>query len=181
LCLASLDLNRNKWLIVSACSGLFVLGIVIYFITKHPTSAVYGEQFVKDEIALITFVQFKPITLIFMFGFLFFASLIQHLEREIASLSNDVRTFLFIVAFVVAAGSLYELFFNFTLWGALMSTTTVANPDILINKFPNPKTAVSMVYASKIVILIFAVSLYSMYFLNRLEKIGTCQTSKRAN
>jgi hypothetical protein len=38
-----------------------------------------------------------------------------------------------------------------------------------------------MVYASKIVILIFAVSLYSMYFLNRLEKIGTCQTSKRAN
>jgi hypothetical protein len=67
---------------------------------------VYGEQFVKDEIALITFVQFKPITLIFVFGFLFYASLIQHLEGKIAALSNDVRTFLFIAAFVVAAGSL---------------------------------------------------------------------------
>ncbi|MEM3527187.1 MAG: hypothetical protein QXI59_02525, partial [Candidatus Bathyarchaeia archaeon] len=71
---------------------------------------------------------------------------------------------------LVATASLYELFFNFTLWGALMVTTGVANPDILINKFPNPQTAVSIVYASKIVLLIFATSLYSIYFLHRIDE-----------
>ena len=62
-----------------------------------------------------------------------------------------------------------SVFFNFTLWGALMSTTGVSNPDILVNRFPNPETAVSLVYASKLVILIFAMSSYSVFFLHRLE------------
>jgi hypothetical protein len=51
-----------------------------------------------------------------------------------------------------------------------MSVTNVTNPDILYNEFPNPNTPVSLVYATKIVILIFSISGYSIYFLHDLRK-----------
>ena len=155
---------------LSLGSGLLALGLVLYCALKYPSPSVYGEQFISDEWSPFLFIQFKPMTLIFIFGFLFYAFLIQHFEPSIASLSRDVRVFLLVISFLVAVGSLYELFFNFTLWGALMSVTGVANPDMLTNRFPNPYTAVSIVYASKLVILIFAMSSYSTYFLHRLDR-----------
>ena len=51
-----------------------------------------------------------------------------------------------------------------------MSVTNVTNPDILYNEFPNPNTPVSLVYATKIVVLIFSISGYSIYFLHDLIK-----------
>ncbi len=154
---------------MSSLSGMIALALTLYCIWLYPSPTIYGEQFIMNEWAPIPFIQFKPITLIFVFVFLFYASLIQHLEYKIAVLSRDSRLFLFIIAFLMTVGSLYELFFNFTLWGALMSTTGVSNPDILVNRFPNPETAVSLVYASKIVILVFAMSSYSVFFLHRLD------------
>ncbi|MBS7622707.1 hypothetical protein KEJ39_03420 [Candidatus Bathyarchaeota archaeon] len=159
---------KYRWLIISSVSGMLALALVADGLWRHPSPSVYGEQFILDEWSPVPFIQFKPMTLIFIFVFLFYAFLIQHLEARIALLSRDVRTFLFVISFLIAFGSLYELFFNFTLWSALMSVTGVANPDILVNRFPNPKTAVSIVYASKLVLLIFSVSAYSLYFLHRI-------------
>jgi hypothetical protein len=165
-----LGILKYRWLILSFISGIIALALVTYGVWRHPSTSVYGEQFVLDEWSPVLFIQLKPMTLIFMSVFLFYAFLIQHLEAKISLLSRDVRAFLFVIAFLIAAGSLYELFFNFALWSALMSVTGVANPDILVNRFPNPRTAVSIVYASKLVLLIFAVSLYSLYFLHRIDK-----------
>ena len=154
---------------MASISGTIALALAIYCIRLYPSPTVYGEQFILNEWAPIPFIQFKPITLIFVFVFLFYTFLVQHFEKKIIKLSRDIRLFLFIIAFLMTVGSLYELFFNFTLWGALMSTTGVSNPDILVNRFPNPETAVSLVYASKLVILIFAMSSYSVFFLHRLD------------
>jgi len=154
---------------MASISGTIALALALYCIRLYPSPTVYGEQFILNEWAPIPFIQFKPITLIFGFVFLFYAFLIQHSENKIIKLSRDIRLFLFIIAFLMTMGSLYELFFNFTLWGALMSTTGVSNPDILVNRFPNPETAVSLVYASKLVILILAMSSYSVVFLHRLD------------
>ncbi|WP_455369526.1 hypothetical protein [[Eubacterium] cellulosolvens] len=164
-----MNLSKFHWLIMSSMSGIIALGLALYCIWLYPSPTVYGEQFIMNEWAPIPFIQFKPITLIFVFIFLFYASLLQHLENKLTVLRRDIRLFLLIIAFLMTVGSLYELFFNFTLWGALMSTTGVSNPDILINRFPNPETAVSLVYASKLVILIFSMSSYSVFFLHRLD------------
>jgi hypothetical protein len=160
---------KFRWLLMASISGIIALALALYCIRLYPSPTVYGEQFILNEWAPIPFIQFKPITLIFVFVFLFYAFLVQHFENKIAKLSRDIQLFLFIVAFLMTVGSFYELFFNFTLWGALMSTTGVSNPDILVNRFPNPETAVSLVYASKLVILIFAMSSYSVFFLHRLD------------
>jgi hypothetical protein len=175
-----LNLSKFHWLMMASMSAIIALCLVLYCIWLYPSPTVYGEQFIMNEWAPIPFIQFKPITLIFVFIFLFYAFLIQHFEYKLAVLNHDVRLFLFIIAFLMTVGSLYELFFNFTLWGALMSTTGVSNPDILINRFPNPETAVSLVYASKLVILIFAMSSYSVFFLHRLD-MALHFRSKRAH
>jgi len=165
-----LGLPKHKWLLLSIGSGLTALGLALNYTWKHPSPSVYGEQFILDEWSPFLFIQFKPITLLFIFGFLFYAFLVQHFKPRIALLSRDTRVFLLIISFLVTVASLYEIFFNFTLWGALMSVTGVTNPDVLVNRFPNPRTAVSIVYASKLVMLIFAMSSYSMYFLHKLDR-----------
>ena len=174
-----LGILKYRWLILASVSGIIALALIIYGVWRHPSTSVYGEQFVLDEWSPVLFIQFKPMTLIVMSVFLFYAFLIQHLEARIALLSRDVRAFLFVISFLIAVGSLYELFFNFALWSALMSVTGVANPDILVNRFPNPRTAVSMVYASKLVLLIFTVSSYSLYFLHRIDKAAVVALDAR--
>lgn len=173
-----LGILKYRWLILSSISGIIALALIIYGVWRHPSTSVYGEQFVLDEWSPVLFIQFKPMTVIFTSVFLFYAFLIQHLEARIALLNRDVRVFLFVISFLIAAGSFYELFFNFALWSALMSVTGVANPDILVNRFPNPKTAVSIVYASKLVLLIFAVSVYSLYFLHRIDKAAVASDAR---
>jgi hypothetical protein len=130
----------------------------------------YGEQFIMDEWAPIMFIQFKPITLIFFFTFICWGSCLQFFKVKLSKINKNWIDFAILISFLVFLASLYELFFNFALWGALMTITNVENPDILYNEFPNPNTPVSLVYATKIVILIFSISIYSIYFLHNIRK-----------
>ena len=89
------DLTKFRWLIMASMSGIIALALALYYILLYPSPTVYGEQFILNEWAPIPFIQFKPITLIFVFVFLFFAFLIQHFEDKLAVLSRDIRIFLF--------------------------------------------------------------------------------------
>ncbi len=162
--------TRKIWLMISIVSGMATLSIILYCILKYPEFQIYGEQFIKDEWAPFKFVQFKPMTLIFFFTFIWWGSLLQFLKPNILKLNKNWLDFAILLGFLVLFASLYELFFNFSLWGSLMSVTNVTNPDILYNEFPNPNTPVLLVYATKIIILIFSISGYSIYFLHDLRK-----------
>ena len=62
----------------------------------------------------------------------------------------------------------YEVLYNFTVWGALMSAEAISgyiNPDFLNIAYPNPNTPWNLVFATKIFLAIFTSSLYSFYFL----------------
>ncbi len=167
-----LNFSRRTWLAISIISGIIALCITIYYLLKYPSFEIYGEQFIKDEWAPIKFVQFKPITLMFFFIFLCWGSFLQFIKPRLIGLNENWISFAILVFFLVLFASLYELLFNFALWGSLMSISNVTNPDILYNKFPNLNTSVSLVYATKIIILLFSISAYSIYFLHDLCKEG---------
>src|SRR5881296_3222794 len=82
----------------------------------------------------------------------------------------------FIGTAVVAFGAFYEIFFNFAIWSALIAVTSAnctplpCNPDVLANPYPNTRTTLNLVFATKVVITVFALSIYSLWFLNRVEK-----------
>lgn len=155
------------WIFLSLASILSILGIILWCLGAHPEASYYGEQFILDEWRFIPFVQFKPITLMVYLGFLAWAFFLEGFERWFKSINKDLLKLVMIFSALISFGSLYELFFNFSLWGALMVVTDVVNPDVLVNRFPTSETTVSLVYASKLVLLIFATSTYTFYFALR--------------
>ncbi|HEX9197004.1 MAG TPA: hypothetical protein VF906_04340, partial [Candidatus Bathyarchaeia archaeon] len=72
-------------------------------------------------------------------------------------------------------GALYEIFFNFMLWSALeVLANNCANPpcspDFASNPWPNLRSPLSLTFSTKVVTLIFAMAMYSLYFLHRVDK-----------
>ena len=147
--------NHRHYLLLASISCLCLISIVLWAYITHPTQSFYGEPFIIDEWHILPFVQFKPITLIVFFGFAAWAFFLEGVENWFKSLDKGWIRLLMVIVALVSFGSLYELFFNFTLWGSLMVITDVQNPDILVNRFPVEETAVYLVYASKLVLLIF--------------------------
>jgi len=166
----SLRFSRRIWLTISIVSGIIALLITSYYLLKYPNFEIYGEQFIMDEWVPFKFVQFKPITLMFFFIFTWWGSLLQFIKPKLSRINKNWINFAIIILFLIFFTSIYELFFNFTLWGALMAISNVTDPDILYNRFPNPSTPVSLVYATKIIILLFSISAYSIYYLHTLDK-----------
>ena len=158
-------MTKKRWLLLSCISFFTLIGIIIWCFIKHPNTSFYGEMFILDEWHFLPFLQFKPITLIIYLGFLVWTFFLEGIEKWFRSISEGWLRFLMVVTSLVSFGALYEIFFNFTLWGALMVTTDVVNPDALVNRFPVAETAVSLVYASKLVLLVFAISTYTFFFV----------------
>ena len=82
---------------------------------------------------------------------------------------------MFVITAVIAFGAFYEIFFNFMLWSALevLANNCGAigcNPDLLFNSFPSLRNPLSLTFATKVVTLVFALSIYSLYFLHRVDK-----------
>ncbi|MGC8961591.1 MAG: hypothetical protein ACP5K1_03995, partial [Candidatus Bathyarchaeia archaeon] len=156
------------WIFLSITSIICLTGITLWCLRAHPSVSYYGEQFIIDEWHLMPFIQFKPITLMVYLGFLAWAFFLEGVEDRLRSAGEDFIKFVMVLSALISFGSLYELFFNFSLWGALMAVTDVANPDALANSFPTTETTVSLVYASKLVLLVFATSTYTSFFILRI-------------
>jgi hypothetical protein len=61
------------------------------------------------------------------------------------------------------------------LWSALEvlannCSTPPCNPDALANEFPALRNPVNLVFATKIVTLVFGLAVYSLWFLHKVEK-----------
>ena len=85
------------------------------------------------------------------------------------SLKEAVRYLAFISGFM----ALYEVLFNFTLWSGLIASDAILgkfNPDLIINPFPNPAIPWSIVFATKMYLVLVAIGFYTFYFLSRLNR-----------
>ncbi len=77
------------------------------------------------------------------------------------------------ISFIVVALAAYEVLYNFSIWTAEISANFllgVLNPDVIINQFPNPKTPWNLVFATKLSTTVFAIALYTFYFVRTLER-----------
>jgi len=180
-------LVNRPWSILSWTSGIAAAAFILYYGLQVPLGAKIdlGAQFVLTEWPgpqLFPFFYAKPITWFSYFAFLYWAFGLESQKPHLLRLSPRTRRALFIVTSVVAFGALYEIFFNFALWSAFMDVSGVlsstcnasppaCSPDALANKFPSTLTnPINLVFATKVVTTVFALSIYSLWFLNRLEK-----------
>lgn len=157
-----------------AISGIALLAIVIFYI-MNPRNIV-GDQLVNtrsgapEEIGEgFSPVYVKPITVLFIagvvFSYCFFALAQGFISKYVP---KSLRYLFLILSVTLLAMGLYEVLFNFTLWGALM--TSGAPPNSLVNEYPLASLKINLDFATKTTVLwCIAAFFATVAFKNSLE------------
>lgn len=168
------DINN----ILSITLGLLAIVILLSYSVRVSAPYVVGENLVLAEIYLPGF-SIKPITLFQYFFFLSFAFGLNSRISRARFVRMDERLFeaLYVLAWFFVMMSGFEVMYQIVLWSAGLSVQGLQNPDIIVNWWPLNPYAINVVFAAKLIVLIFAMSCFSVDYLRRLrttrEKIGT--------
>ncbi|MCL4436109.1 MAG: hypothetical protein M1387_05290 [Thaumarchaeota archaeon] len=163
--------------LVSLGSLALIISTVIYGVLAASIQGinVVGETLVTFEfppIAVFPLFYSKPVTwLAAALLALYFSTLELNAER-ISAWPKPLRDFLKFCAFFIGAMAFYEVLFNFTLWSGLIAHDAIIgelNVDVIKNPFPNPKAPWNIVFATKLFTIIMVNSVYSFYYLQRIE------------
>lgn len=162
---------------VSIVSLFIIVATTSYGIITALTQDVdaVGETLVTFEVPPISvFPLFysKPITWLSAALIALYYSVLELNKERVISWSPPRRDFLKFIAFFVGAMAFYEVLFNFTLWSGLIARDSIIgelNVDLIRNPFPNSQTPWNIVFATKLFTVVMILSMYSIYYLQRLE------------
>jgi hypothetical protein len=165
--------TRGSMPIMNALSvlfGLLAITVLAAFSFRITAPYVIGENLVSAEVNL-GLVQIKPITL---FTYLFFLSFGFGLNSPISRhrlmrIGDQAFESLYVVAWFFVMLSGFEVLYQIVLWSAGLSVQGLQNPDIIVNWWPANPYAINVVFAAKLVVLIFAVSCFSVDYLRRIR------------
>ncbi len=168
--MARLWVPRDISNILSIALGLLAVTVLLTYSIKPTAPYVVGENLVLAEVYLPGFYM-KPITL---FTYLFFLSYAFGLSSPISKirfLRMGDRAFesLYVLAWFFVMLSGFEVMYQIVLWSAGLSVQGLQNPDIIVNWWPANPYAINVVFAAKLVVLIFAMSCFSVDYLRRIR------------
>jgi len=161
---------------ISIVAGFVTLAIIIWAFTKYPFEHVEGERFVKDEIQVLPIlggIYFKPITIMMVSIFVCWLCALEALREKLAGLSTMLKRLTFISFCVVALVFGYEVIWNFLMW----TSAHIVNPNLPLDSLsqqlnPTIVEPKNFVYVTKRDTLVFAISLYSMFFFQKIQEEG---------
>jgi len=162
------DLNN----ILSIAFGLLAFTVLLSYSLKPTAPYVVGENLVLAEIYLPGFI-IKPITL---FTYLFFVSFAFGLSSPISKarflrMGDHLFELLYVVAWFFVMMSGFEVIYQIVLWSAGLAVQGLQNPDIIVNWWPANPYAINVVFAAKLIVLIFAMSCFSVDYLSRMRTL----------
>ncbi len=158
--------------LLSILFGVLAISVLAAFSFKADAPYVIGENLVLAEVNL-GIVQFKPITL---FTYLLFLSFGFGLNSPISkarflAMSEQVFEGFYVLAWFFVMLSGFEVIYNAVLWAAGLSVQGLQNPDIIVNWWPANPYAINVVFAAKLVVLIFAMSCFGVDYLRRIRTL----------
>jgi hypothetical protein len=158
--------------VLSIILGIAAIGVLMAYSFKTSAPYVIGENLVLAEVNLVL-LQVKPITL---FTYLFFLSFGFGLNSSLSKerfLKMGERLFdsLYVVAWFFVMMSGFEVLYHVVLWSAGLSVQGLQNPDIIVNWWPANPYAINVVFAAKLVVLIFAMSCFGVDYLRRMRTL----------
>jgi hypothetical protein len=113
----------------------------------------------------------KPVTVLYVSTIIFVFSLTSLLEETIMRASRTYLNIGLLVFFLVSSISFYEIFFNFSLWDAIMvqqiHSSGTLNPDAATNVYPLGGYAINLVFATKVFTSIFISSAFVAFIFWR--------------
>jgi len=169
-------IERRPWSVLSWSAGLSALAFIVFYGLQATTNPQVGIQFVQSEWpdpSIFPYFYAKPITWFAYFSFVYWAAGLESNKDHFLKLSPRARNLLFLATALVAFASFYEIFYNFMVWLALEVLTTnckpfPCNPDQVASIF-DLRSPLNLVFATKIVTTAFGLSMYSLWFLHRVD------------
>jgi hypothetical protein len=159
-----------------ACSGI-VLTIAIYgFVaTVAGHIDVVGYTLVNVEIPPVSSfpVNIKPISILVAAALGLTFSGLELARPAVMRFSRTRISILQGLTFVTGALVAYEVMYNFTIWAAELTLSSLLgslNPDNIVNQFPNPNSPWNLVFATKLTELGLACALYLFFYLWTVQR-----------
>lgn len=157
-----------------ACTGI-ILSLTSYSFVASILGHVdvVGATLVNVQIPSQGVVSVKPISILMAAALGLTYSGLELARPITIKFSHSTFSYLKMLIFVGTALAAYEVFYNFAIWIAQLSTASLAgllNPDVLVNSFPNPLTPWNLVFATKLTTTLVAAGLYAFYYFRGLEK-----------
>jgi len=158
--------------ILSIAFGLLAFTVLLSYSVKVTAPYVVGENLVLAEVYLPGFV-IKPITL---FTYLFFVSFAFGLSSPISKsrflrMGENLFEMLYVLAWFFVMMSGFEVMYQIVLWSAGLAVQGLQNPDIIVNWWPANPYAINVVFAAKLVVLIFAMACFSVDYMRRMQTL----------
>jgi hypothetical protein len=165
--------------ILSIAFGFLAFAVLLSYSLEVTAPYVVGENLVLSEIYLPGFV-IKPITL---FTYLFFVSYAFGLSSPISKarflrMGDNVFELLYVLTWFFVMMSGFEVMYQIVLWSAGLALQGLQNPDIIVNWWPANPYAINVVFAAKLVVLIFAMSCFSVDFMRRMRSLREKASSR---
>jgi len=156
--------------VLSVIFGILAIAVLAAYSFSLNAPYIIGENLVDAEVNLVLF-QFKPITLFTYFFFLSFAFGLNSpiSKRRLLSIGDQFFESLYVISWFFVMLSGFEVLYQIVLWAAGLSVQGLQNPDIIVNWWPANPYAINVVFAAKLVVLIFAISCFSVDYLRRIR------------
>lgn len=152
--------------------GVISIFTLVNYTIKITPPYVVGEDLVLVEVDILPGFYMKPITILMFSMFLWFAFGLHSpvWKRRFLEMLPEVRRVLYVFFWLLAVGSGYEIIYHIVIWSAALSVQGLVNPDIIINPWPQNRYPINVVFASKIIVLIFAAACFMIDYLRRIER-----------
>jgi len=172
---------RDLTNILSIVFGVLAFTVLLTYSVKVTAPYVVGENLVLAEIPLPGFI-IKPITL---FTYLFFVSFAFGMSSPISKsrflrMGDGLFEGLYVIAWFFVMMSGFEVMYQIVLWSAGLAVQGLQNPDIIVNWWPANPYAINVVFAAKLVVLIFAMACFSVDFMRRIRTLRERLNGKSA-
>jgi len=170
--LRALVTEHDPMTILSWVSGVGAIAVLLGSTVRSTPPYVFGDALVSAEVYVLPWIYMKPMTL---FTFLFFMSyafgLSSTSNRErFVRMPMRLRDTVNVLAWLFAMGSGFEIIYHVVLWSAALAVQGLQNPDIIVNPWPNNPYPINVVFSGKLVVLIFALSCFTISHLGRIER-----------
>ena len=89
---------------------------------------------------------------------------------KVKNIPKSIRTILQLVVLVILIISIYEFFYNFIVWNALITTNLIQGQlklDNLYMPYPNPHTPWNLVFATKMSLAALIISSHGFYIISK--------------
>ena len=156
--------------VLSIVFGVMSVAVLMVYAIRATAPYVIGQSLVSAEINF-GIVQLKPITVFMYLAFLSYGlGLSSPISKQrLLRIGDQGFEALYVVAWFFVMLSGFEVLYQIVLWSAGLAVQGLQNPDIIVNWWPANPYAINVVFASKLVVLIFAVSCFSVDYLRRMR------------